>query len=107
MPPKPDLSCTGLDEFVVKLIVVKAKSSKEEYKAVRKNNDALIIEEWVSDDDEENVAQHKIVNKIVKPSIVKKEFFKPRQQEKIARKTVKKVEQNRQNIHRPKGNQRN
>nr|GEX82200.1 uncharacterized mitochondrial protein AtMg00810-like [Tanacetum cinerariifolium] len=68
-----------------------------------KNNDAPIIEEWVSDDEEKNVTQSKIVKKIVKPIIVKKEFVKPSQQEKTARKTVKKVEHNRQNTHRPRG----
>nr|GEZ47476.1 cytochrome c maturase subunit B, mitochondrial [Tanacetum cinerariifolium] len=34
----------------------KAKSSEEEPKIVRKNDDALIIEKWVSDDKEENVS---------------------------------------------------
>nr|GEZ09141.1 ribonuclease H-like domain-containing protein [Tanacetum cinerariifolium] len=53
MPPKPDLSYTGLDEFAVKH-VVENKSSKEETKAVRKNTDAPIIKEWVSDDEEKN-----------------------------------------------------
>nr|GEV97353.1 ribonuclease H-like domain-containing protein [Tanacetum cinerariifolium] len=71
IPPKPDLSYTGLDEFVVKL-VVENKSSEEETKAVRKITNALIIKEWVSDDEEENVTQHKTVKKIVRPSIVKK-----------------------------------
>nr|GEW06980.1 hypothetical protein [Tanacetum cinerariifolium] len=54
MPPTPDLSYTGLDEFVNKPVVeiCKAKSYEEETKAVRKNNDALIIKEWVSDDEE-------------------------------------------------------
>nr|GEW50042.1 hypothetical protein [Tanacetum cinerariifolium] len=106
MPPKHDLSFTSLDEFIVKP-VVENKSSEEETNVVRNNNDAPIIQEWVSDDEEENVIQPKIVKKIVKPRIVKKEFVKPRQQEKIARKTVKKVKHNRQNNHRPRGNQRN
>nr|GEW79961.1 hypothetical protein [Tanacetum cinerariifolium] len=90
MPLKPDLSFTGLNEFAVKPVDenVKAKFSNEESKAVRKNSDALIIEEWVSDDKEENVTQPKIVKKIVNPSIIKKEFVKPTQQEKTARKTV-------------------
>nr|GFB64502.1 hypothetical protein [Tanacetum cinerariifolium] len=60
----------GLDEFAVKL-VVENKSSKEETNAVRKNLDASIVEEWVSDDKEENVTQPKIVKKTVKPSIPK------------------------------------
>nr|GEY08296.1 hypothetical protein [Tanacetum cinerariifolium] len=103
MPLKPNLSFTYLDEFPVKP-VVENKSSKEETKAVRKNIDALIIEEWVSDDEEKNVTQPKLEKKTVRPSIVKKEFVKPRQQEKHARKTVKKVEQSRQNTHRPRSN---
>nr|GEV69036.1 hypothetical protein [Tanacetum cinerariifolium] len=93
MPLKPDLSFTGLDEFSIKLIAENTKFSEEKTKAVRKNNNALIIEEWVLDDEEENVIQPKIVKKIVRPSIVKKEFVKPRQQEKTAKKTVKKVPQ--------------
>ncbi|GJS77041.1 retrovirus-related pol polyprotein from transposon TNT 1-94 [Tanacetum coccineum] len=42
---------------------------------------------------------------IVKGKNVK--FVKPKQQEKTARKTINHVEQNRQNIHTPRGNQRN
>nr|GEU53355.1 hypothetical protein [Tanacetum cinerariifolium] len=61
----------------------------------------------VSDNEEENVSQPKIIKKIAKPSILKIEFVKSRQQEKIARKTVKKVKQNKKNTHRPRGNQRN
>ncbi|GJR61873.1 putative ribonuclease H-like domain-containing protein [Tanacetum coccineum] len=91
MPPTPDLSFTGLDEFVNEPVVEnsKAMSSKEEPKVVRKNDDAPIIEEWVSDDEEEDVSQPKIEKKTVRPSIVKKEFVKSKQQEKTARKTVK------------------
>nr|GEZ59198.1 hypothetical protein [Tanacetum cinerariifolium] len=89
MPPKPDLSYTGLDKFVVKP-VVENKSSKEETKAIRENLDAPMVKEWVLDDEEKNVAQPKIVKKTVKPSIPKIEFVKPRQQEKTARKNIKK-----------------
>nr|GEZ41628.1 hypothetical protein [Tanacetum cinerariifolium] len=62
MPPTHDLSFAGLDEFVNKLVVenCKAKSSEEETKVVRKNDDALIIKEWVSDNKEEDVSQPKI-----------------------------------------------
>nr|GEY71800.1 hypothetical protein [Tanacetum cinerariifolium] len=93
MPPTPDLSFTGLDEFVNKLVVEnrKTKSSEEEPKVVRKNDDAPIIKEWVSDDKEENVSQLKIKKKTVRPGIVKKEFVKSKQQEKTVRKTVKKL----------------
>ncbi|GKC15531.1 hypothetical protein Tco_1012313, partial [Tanacetum coccineum] len=45
----------------------KAMSSEEEPKVVRKNDDALIIGERVSDDEEEDVSQPKIKKKIVRP----------------------------------------
>nr|GEV84559.1 hypothetical protein [Tanacetum cinerariifolium] len=53
MPPKPDLSYIGLDEFVDKLVVKNcdAKTSETKPKDARKNNDALIIKEWVSHDE--------------------------------------------------------
>ncbi|GJR62354.1 ribonuclease H-like domain-containing protein [Tanacetum coccineum] len=109
MPPTPDLSFIGLDEFVNKSVVenCKSMSSEEEPKVVTKNDDAPCIEEWVSDDEEEDVSQPKIEKKIVRPSIVKKEFVKSKQQEKTTRKTVKQVEQHRQNTYSPRGNQRN
>ncbi|GKF02244.1 hypothetical protein Tco_0029167, partial [Tanacetum coccineum] len=52
-------------------------SSEEEPKVDRKNDDAPCIEEWVSDDEEEDVSQPKIEKKTVRPSIVKKEFDNP------------------------------
>ncbi|GJS77834.1 retrovirus-related pol polyprotein from transposon TNT 1-94 [Tanacetum coccineum] len=65
MPPTPDLSFASLDEFVNKLVVenLKAKSSKEEPKVVKKNNDAPIIEDWVSDDEEKDVSHPNIEKK--------------------------------------------
>ncbi|GJR39695.1 hypothetical protein Tco_1215379 [Tanacetum coccineum] len=107
MPPTPDLSFTGLDEFVNKPVVENRKSDEEVSKVVRKSNDSLIIKDWVSDSKEENVSQTKTKKKIVKPSIAKIEFVKPKQQEKTARKTVKQVEKHRQNTYTPRGNQRN
>ncbi|GKD89776.1 ribonuclease H-like domain-containing protein [Tanacetum coccineum] len=61
MPPTPDLSFTGLDEFVNEPVVenCKAMSSEEEPKVVRKYDDAPSIEEWVSDDEEEDVSRPK------------------------------------------------
>nr|GFB28040.1 hypothetical protein [Tanacetum cinerariifolium] len=56
MPSTPDLSFTGLNEFANKHVAKNTKSSKEETKTVRKNDDVIIIEEWVSDDEEENVS---------------------------------------------------
>ncbi|GJV20570.1 hypothetical protein Tco_1369590 [Tanacetum coccineum] len=107
MPSTPDLSFTGLDKFVNKHVVENRKSDEEVSRVVRKSNDYLIIEDWVSDSKEENVSQTKTVKKIVKHSIAKIEFVKLKQQEKTARKTVKQVEKDRQNTHSPRGNQRN
>ncbi|GKE45558.1 ribonuclease H-like domain-containing protein, partial [Tanacetum coccineum] len=120
MPPKPDLSFSGLKEFVnepivsestVKKPVVKtseAKASKEKTKAVRKNNGAPIIEDWVSDSEEENVPQDKNEKKIVKSSFAKIEFVKSKEHVKSPRKTtVKQGNQNRLNTHNPRENQRN
>ncbi|GJZ96724.1 hypothetical protein Tco_0669058 [Tanacetum coccineum] len=114
MPPKHDLSFSGLEDFTSKPIVIKpvaenseAKASEAKPKAVRKNNGAPIIEDWLSDNEEDDVPQAKIEKKIFKPSFAKIEFVKLKQQENTARKTVNHVEQNRQNIHTPRGNQRN
>ncbi|GKD56511.1 hypothetical protein Tco_1289898, partial [Tanacetum coccineum] len=107
MPPTPDLSFTGLDDFVNKPVVENRKSDEEVSKVVRKSNDSLIIEDWVSDSKEENVSQTKTEKKPVKPRTAKIEFVKPKQQEKTARKTIKQVEKHRQNTHNPRGNQRN
>ncbi|GKG26224.1 hypothetical protein Tco_0399370 [Tanacetum coccineum] len=92
MPTKPDLSFS-------------AKASKAKPKAVRKSNGAPIIEDWVSDSEEEDVPQAKIEKKTVKPSFANKEFVKPKG--KTAKKTVNHVEQNRQNTYTPRGNLRN
>ncbi|GKF92217.1 hypothetical protein Tco_0278936 [Tanacetum coccineum] len=83
MPPTPDLSFTGLDEFVSKPVVesCKAMSNEEEPKVVRKNNDAPIIKDWVSDNEEEDVTQPKIEKKIVKT----------KQQEKLLEKLLNKL----------------
>ncbi|GKD02162.1 ribonuclease H-like domain-containing protein, partial [Tanacetum coccineum] len=55
------------DEFVNESIVenYKAMSSEKEPKVVRKNDDALVIEEWVSDDEEEDVSQPKTEEKTI------------------------------------------
>ncbi|GJR68151.1 hypothetical protein Tco_0014216 [Tanacetum coccineum] len=79
MSPTPDFSFTGLDVFVNEPVVENSKaiSSKEEPKVVRKNNDARIIEECVSDGEEENVSSTKTEKKTFKPSIAKIGMVKP------------------------------
>ncbi|GJU10459.1 ribonuclease H-like domain-containing protein [Tanacetum coccineum] len=109
-----------LEEFVNELIVSEptvkklvvetreAKASEAKPKAVRNNNGAPIIEDWVSDSKEENVSQTKIEKKTAKPSFVKINFVKTkRNTNKNYMKTAKQVEHNIQNTHIPKGNQRN
>ncbi|GJU37408.1 putative ribonuclease H-like domain-containing protein [Tanacetum coccineum] len=76
MPPTPDLSFTGLDEFVSKPLLENRKSDEEVSKVVRKSNDSPIIEDWVSDSEKENVSQTKTEKKTVKPSIAKIEHMK-------------------------------
>ncbi|GKA06791.1 ribonuclease H-like domain-containing protein [Tanacetum coccineum] len=114
MPPKPDLSFTGLEEFKNEPVVIKpvvenskAKASEAKPKAVMKNNGALNIKDWVSDSEEENVSQTKIEKKTAKPSFVKIDSVKAKQTNKTDRKTAKQVEHNRQNTHFPRGTQRN
>ncbi|GJW10898.1 ribonuclease H-like domain-containing protein [Tanacetum coccineum] len=48
-----------------------------EPKKVRENNDALIIEDWVSDDEDDDELNTKVEKKIVIPTVTKKEFVKP------------------------------
>ncbi|GKG23747.1 hypothetical protein Tco_0391783, partial [Tanacetum coccineum] len=74
MPPKPDLSFSGLEEFTSEPVVIKhivgkseAKASEAKPKAVRKNNGAPIIEDWVFDNEEDDVPQAKIKKKTFKP----------------------------------------
>ncbi|GKD15820.1 ribonuclease H-like domain-containing protein, partial [Tanacetum coccineum] len=59
MPSKSDLSFTGLEEFTSESIVIKpvvenseTKASADKPKAVRKNNGAPIIKDWVSNSEE-------------------------------------------------------
>ncbi|GKA94869.1 ribonuclease H-like domain-containing protein [Tanacetum coccineum] len=95
------VSCDGLSRYDwsdqaeeghnYALMAFSSSSPDSEPKVVRKNDDAPIIEEWVSDDEEEDVSQPKIKKKTVRPSIVKKEFVKSKQQEKSTRKLLNKL----------------
>ncbi|GJX34963.1 ribonuclease H-like domain-containing protein [Tanacetum coccineum] len=120
MPPKLDFSFSGLEEFVdepivseptVKKPVVKTsedKDSTDKPKVVRKNLDSPLIEDWISDSEDEVEPKSKIEKKTVKPIFAKIEFVKSKEQVKSPRKTtVKQGHQNRLNTHSPRGNQRN
>ncbi|GJS92372.1 hypothetical protein Tco_0799340 [Tanacetum coccineum] len=105
---KTDMSFSGLEEFTSEPIVIKpivekseAKASEAKPKEVRKNNGALIIEDWVSDSEEENVSQTKIEKKTAKPSFFKIDFVKTKQTNKTNRKTAKQVYCNYQRVIKP------
>ncbi|GKA52635.1 putative ribonuclease H-like domain-containing protein [Tanacetum coccineum] len=75
---------------------------EEEPKKARENNDAPIIEDWVSDDEDEVEPIPKVEKKTVIPTATKKEFVKP---ETPVRRSVRYAEMYRS--QRPRGNQRN
>nr|GEZ88312.1 copia protein [Tanacetum cinerariifolium] len=120
MPPKLDLSFSGLKEFMNKPIVSepivkksvvktsKAKDSTDKSKVVRKNFGPPLIEDWISNSEDEAESKPKIEKKTVKPSFDKIEFVKSKEQVKSHRKTtVKQGNQSRLSIHNRRGNQRN
>ncbi|GJS70864.1 putative ribonuclease H-like domain-containing protein [Tanacetum coccineum] len=100
MPPKHDLSFSSLEEFVNESIISEptvkkpivetseAKASADKLKEVRKNNGAPIIEDWVSNSEEEDVPQAKKEKKTVKSSFAKIEFVKSKEKVKSPRKTT-------------------
>ncbi|GKD32673.1 putative ribonuclease H-like domain-containing protein [Tanacetum coccineum] len=111
MPPKPGLSFSDLEVFTSEPIVIKpvvekseAKASEAKPKAVRKNNGAPIIKDWVSDSKEEYVSQTKTEKKTVKPSFAKIEFVKSKGKtaRKIAKQRVNTVKDKNVNAARPK-----
>ncbi|GJW16555.1 hypothetical protein Tco_0023991 [Tanacetum coccineum] len=75
---------------------------EEEPKKARENNDAPIIEDWVSDDEDEVEPIPKVEKKTVIPTATKKEFVKT---ETPVRRSVRYAEMYRS--QRPRGNQRN
>ncbi|GJY08708.1 putative ribonuclease H-like domain-containing protein [Tanacetum coccineum] len=77
-----------------------AKASTAKPKAVRKNNGAPIIEDWISDSENEAESKPKIKKKIVKPSFAKIEFVKISQSKPKA--VLNAVKGNQVNTARPK-----
>ncbi|GKA39722.1 hypothetical protein Tco_0732273, partial [Tanacetum coccineum] len=86
-------------------IVEKPTVETNEPETARKENGAPIIEDWISDSDEENVPKVKTIKMFNKPSFAKINCVKSTKQVKSPRKTS--VDKNRQNIPSPKGNKRN
>nr|GEZ71271.1 hypothetical protein [Tanacetum cinerariifolium] len=85
LPPKPNLS--GLEEFVNEPMVTvptvknpisetsEAKASVDKHKVKRKNFGPPLIEDWISDSEDEAESKPKIEKKTVKPSFAKIEFL--------------------------------
>nr|GEW96631.1 hypothetical protein [Tanacetum cinerariifolium] len=101
LPPlKSNLSSTGLEELFnePKTKKSKDKSNEIEPESVRKHSDASIIEDWVLDDEEEEVKQ-----KEVKPSINWINFVKVTTNNN-PKETFKTGEQPKKNTHRKRVN---
>ncbi|GJY95072.1 hypothetical protein Tco_0511433, partial [Tanacetum coccineum] len=107
IPPKPDLVYTSLDDFVDvnESVVEKPTVESNEPKTARKENGAPIIEDWVSESEEEDVPKIKTVKMFNKPSFAKINFVKSAEQVKSPRNTS--VKKNRKNTPSPRGNKRN
>ncbi|GKG18154.1 hypothetical protein Tco_0372452, partial [Tanacetum coccineum] len=73
-----------------------------EPKKVRENNNAPIIEDWVSDHEDDDEPIPKVEKKTVIPTATKKEFVRP---ETPVRRSIRYAEMYRS--QRPRGNQRN
>ncbi|GJW50699.1 hypothetical protein Tco_0092050 [Tanacetum coccineum] len=113
-PNKLDLSYSGLNEFKEpEFKGYGPENSKKESNVVcenssnetKKNSDAPLIEEWVSDNKDEVESPVVVKKKTVFPTAAKIEFVRPKQYEKPVRKPVKYAEMYRS--QKPKGNQRN
>ncbi|GKE83430.1 hypothetical protein Tco_1557172 [Tanacetum coccineum] len=98
MPPKSDLVLADEDENVFSELVTnipdvatsEAKTSESKPKSV----DEPLIEDWISDSEDENETEFK--SKQRKPNFVKIEFVKSNKHVKTPRESVKKVENNKQ-----------
>ncbi|GKB35008.1 hypothetical protein Tco_0879950 [Tanacetum coccineum] len=94
LPPKFDLSNSGLEEFQQPEFEgygpkTSKSVSKDISNKVRESPDALLVKELVSDD--------KLENKTVFPNVTKIEFVRPKQQEKPIKNPVKYAK-----LYRPK-----
>nr|GFC39738.1 hypothetical protein [Tanacetum cinerariifolium] len=66
----------------------KAKASADKPKVVRKNFGSPLIEDWISDSEDEAESKSKIKKESVKPSFAKIKFIKSKEQVKSPRKTT-------------------
>ncbi|GJZ75756.1 hypothetical protein Tco_0640221 [Tanacetum coccineum] len=110
VPPTIDLSSSGLEEFQQPEFEgygLRANKSVCENSSneTKKNSDAPLIQEWVSDNEDEVESPVVVEKKTDVPTIPKVDVVRPKQQEKSVRKTVRYAEMYRSKG--PRGNQRN
>ncbi|GJR63454.1 hypothetical protein Tco_1505616 [Tanacetum coccineum] len=108
VPPSIDLSHSGIEKFKEPEFEgygLRANKSVCENSSneTKKNSDAPLIEEWVSDNEDEVESPVVVEKKTVVPTIPKVDVVRPKQQEKPVRKPVKYAKMYRQvNTARPK-----
>ncbi|GKE26390.1 hypothetical protein Tco_1441774, partial [Tanacetum coccineum] len=96
-PNKFDLSYSGLEEFQQpEFEVYGLRANKSVYEnslnETKKNSDAPLIKEWVSDYEDEVESPIMVENKTVVPTIPKVDVVRPKQQGKSVRKIVRYAE---------------
>ncbi|GKE38549.1 putative ribonuclease H-like domain-containing protein, partial [Tanacetum coccineum] len=115
MPPKPNLVLADEEEYVfsdsITSVLAVATSKVETSESKLKSVSEPLIEDWISDSEDENETEFK--SKQRKPSFAKVEFVKSNEHMKIHRESVENVENNKQakyprkNNQSPRGNKRN
>ncbi|GKD15298.1 ribonuclease H-like domain-containing protein [Tanacetum coccineum] len=115
MPPKPDLVLADKDEYVfsesVTSVPAIATSEVKTSESKPKSVSEPLIEDWISDSENENEIEFKSRQR--KPSNAKVNFVKSNEHVKSPREFVKKVENSKQaeyprkNYQSPRGNKRN
>ncbi|GJZ29454.1 ribonuclease H-like domain-containing protein, partial [Tanacetum coccineum] len=115
MPPKPDLVLADKDEYVfsesVTSVPAIATSEVKTSESKPKSVSEPLIEDWISDSENENEIEFKSRQR--KPSNAKVKFVKSNEHVKSPRESVKKVENYKQaeyprkNCQSPRGNKRN
>ncbi|GJX96189.1 putative ribonuclease H-like domain-containing protein [Tanacetum coccineum] len=115
MPPKPDLVLADEDDYIfiesVTSVPAVATSEVKTSESKPKSVSEPLIEDWISDSEDENETESK--SKQRKPSFAKVEFVKSNEHVKSPRESVKMVENNKQakyprkNSQSPRGNKRN
>ncbi|GJS14367.1 hypothetical protein Tco_0408839 [Tanacetum coccineum] len=98
MPPKPNLVLADEEEYVfsesITSVPAVATSEVKTIESKPKSVSEPLIEDWISDSEDENETEFK--SKQRKPSFAKVEFVKSNEHVKTPRESVKKVENNKQ-----------